>query len=147
MIVDTSLPFLISILAYFLLGETIIPLEIMAMVVVCISVVFMGLESFKMDETNDDIAVTYNQMGLGIIMAVVMTICSAIAAVSSRKLKNTPAPILAFWNGLSISLILGIYIAFRDGGLRLDEFAAFYGIAEIGALCFVVSMFAYTIAY
>ena len=86
-------------------------------------------------------------MELGLILAIVTTICNAIAAVTSRKLKDTPAPILAFWNGLIISLIFGICIAFRDGGFRLDEYAAFYGIAEIGALCFVVSMFAYTIAY
>ena len=58
MIVDTFSPFLISTLAYFFLGETIIPLEIMAMVVVCISVVFMGLETFKMDQAKDDIADT-----------------------------------------------------------------------------------------
>ena len=49
MIVDTFSPFLISALAFFFLGEKIIPLEILAMVIVCVSVVFMGLETFKMD--------------------------------------------------------------------------------------------------
>ena len=86
-------------------------------------------------------------MALGLILAIVSTICNAIAAVTSRKLKNIPVPILAFWNGLLVSLIMGIFIIFRDGGLRFNENAALYGIAEIGALCFVASMFAYTIAY
>ena len=54
MIVDTFAPFLISALAFFFLGEKIIPLEILAMIIVCISVVFMGLETFKMDEAKDD---------------------------------------------------------------------------------------------
>ena len=86
-------------------------------------------------------------MALGLILAVVNTICNGIGAVTSRKLKDTPAPILAFWNGLLVSLICGICIAFREGGFRFDEFAFIYGIAEIGALFFVVIMFAYTIAY
>ena len=86
-------------------------------------------------------------MTLGLILAILTTICNGIAAVTSRKLKNTPATILAFWNGLVVSLILGIYIAFRQGGFRFVEYAALYGFAEIGALCFIVCMFTYTIAY
>ena len=54
MIIETFSPFLISALAFVFLGEAIIPLEIMAMVIVCVSVIFMGLETFKMDEAKGE---------------------------------------------------------------------------------------------
>ena len=57
-VVETFGPFLISALAFVLLGEAIIPLEIMAMVIVCVCVIFMGLETFKMDKAKGEIIET-----------------------------------------------------------------------------------------
>ena len=53
-IVETFAPFLISVLAFVFLGEAIIPLEIMAMVIVCVSVIFMSLETFKIDKAKGE---------------------------------------------------------------------------------------------
>ena len=57
-IIETFSPFLITALAFFFLGEKVIPLEIMAMVIVCVSVIFMGLETFNMQESEGEIIET-----------------------------------------------------------------------------------------
>ena len=50
----TIFPFIVSVLAFFFLGEAIIPLEIMAIVIVLVSVIFMSLETSKMYEAQGE---------------------------------------------------------------------------------------------
>ena len=86
-------------------------------------------------------------MLLGLILAIVSTVCNGFGAVTSRKLKGTSPSVINIWQGFFVSLILGIYMAFRQDGFRFNEYAAYYGFAEAGALCYVVCLFSYIIAF
>ena len=94
----------------------------------------------------------YNRMTLGLGLAMCSSICNGFAAVLNRRLKETPAPILAIWQSFLVAFVLGIYIlieaAITGNGFRFAAYTgSMYGLAEIGAICNVACMFCYIISF
>merc|ERR1712062_790545 len=62
----------------------------------------------------DDFAVQdenpYDRLTLGLMLAMCSSICNGFAAVLNRRLKDTPAPILAIWQSFIVAFVLGVYI-------------------------------------
>ena len=94
----------------------------------------------------------YDRLTLGLMLAMCSSICNGFAAVLNRRLKETPAAILAIWQSFIVAFVLGVYIlieaAITGNGFRFAAYTGnMYGLAEIGAICNVACMFCYIISF
>ena len=94
----------------------------------------------------------YDRLTLGLMLAMCSSICNGFAAVLNRRLKETPAAILAIWQSFIVAFTLGVYIlieaAITGNGFRFAAYtSSMYGLAEIGAICNVACMFCYIISF
>ena len=118
MVIWQTAPFWVTLIAYFLLGESIMPLEIAAMIVCFGAVVCIALEaawSAKQDDvdvTGGDVeeAAEEDQQLLGIIIMCTTAVIFAFCCVSSRMLRDVPTGLVVFFYTCGGMVMSGSYI-------------------------------------
>ena len=120
-IVDTTSPFLISIIAFFLVSEPILLLDILSMVVCFGCVVIICLQSNGSDEESTN---PYDKVILGLVFAQVSAICNSFSAVLNRSLKETSPHVLVLFSACFFSLVI-ISIILIEAAITQNGFRIF----------------------
>ena len=121
--------FWISIVAFLLLKEPIIALEMLSMIICFGAVVVIATQQREENLGNElpdgDIQDSSNMIGL--ICALISGVIAAFYAVSSRVLKEIPLPIVIFYYTVGGLLMTGAFIgiecAITGNGSRLTQYS------------------------
>lgn len=104
-----SSPILVTVFAYFLLGEQFGYIQISTSFLTIVGVGFISKPEFIFGKETD---INYPYHLLGQVLAIVAAITSSITLINLRKLKTTPAMVVVFWFAASIVLFgsLALYL-------------------------------------
>ena len=154
----TTTPFWISIIGYFINGEHMILMEILAMIV-CFACVSVILTQSKDDQDQQQVDAqegdyVENQTLLGLVIALIAAICSGFFAALTRSLKQVPVNVSIFYNciiGMIITilyLLIETLVSTPEDGLRMFSYTGWmYGISMISNCLDNLVLYLFLIAF